>query len=89
MRNHKIMVVRYYIFNKIRSYVQWIIKIIWIYETLLYSTILDFEIIENFWSFFLRCFGVQILGTMGYVKIFVQRNCESVLNFKIYTKIKL
>ena len=53
---------------------------------------LDFEIVGNFCvhHFFIwKCFGVQIVGTTGCMKAFVQRNCENILNFKIYSIIKL
>ena len=53
---------------KIRCYVEQITKMIWIYKTLLYAKVVDFEIPDNFcvdYFFIWRRFGVQIVGTMG------------------------
>ena len=54
--------------SKIRCYVEQIMKIIWIYKTLLYAKDVDFKILGNFcvdYFFIWRRFGVQIVGTMG------------------------
>jgi len=48
MRSHKRMVVWYYNFSKIICYVERIANTIWIYKTLLYSKVVDFEIPDNF-----------------------------------------
>ena len=82
MRSHRKTVVWYYILP----------KTICIYKTMPYSKVVDFEILVNFCvDHFLiwRRFGVQIVGTTGCMSAFVQTNCESVLNFKIYSIIKL
>ena len=48
MRSYRRTVVRYYIFSKIRCYVERITKMILIYKTLLYIKVVDFEILGNF-----------------------------------------
>jgi len=54
--------------SKIRCYVERIMKMIWIYKTLLYAKAVYFKILGNFcvdYFFIWRRFGVRIVGTMG------------------------
>jgi hypothetical protein len=62
------------------------------FKIVLYNKAVDFKILSNFcieqfliWG----RFGVYIVGTMDRMQAFVQINCESVLNFKICSIMKL
>ena len=61
------MVVWYYNFSKIICYVEQITKIIWIYKTLLYSKVVDFEISDNF------CVDPFLFEDVSVSKLLVQR----------------